>query len=91
MLLNDLMHNRKPKPGPILIGGEEGVEDATEVLRRYAESRILHDHLDSVAQRPPRESAHITGPDRQRSLGGHRLQRIQDQVQNRLLQQPGAC
>src|ERR1039458_2820518 len=83
MLLNDTVGYREAKAGALLgaLGGKEWIVDAMQVLRRDPVAGIgnLHPRTQPVGPR-----AHFQGAAR-----AHGVARVQEQVEEHLLQFPG--
>src|SRR6267154_2321653 len=80
MLAHDAIRNRKPQSGPLFRAfcGEERVVDTGHVLGWNALPAIHY--IDTC------EPVFTTGPHSQRSSGFHRIARIQEKIQENLLQ-----
>ncbi len=96
-LLHDSVRAREPEAGPLAdaLGREERVEDPVADLARHPAALIL-DREDDVPSGLELEAARIVGtdfgvarPDRQRAAVGHRVARVQREVEEHLLHLAG--
>ena len=81
-LAHDLHRDRQPEPGAHRAGGEERIEDLLHQLLGDPDAGVAERH---VHHRAPRAVAAHAGRDRELAALGHRLDRVQAQVQEHLL------
>src|ERR1039457_6953808 len=74
---DDPLHDHQPQAGAFLLGGVEGLEDAVDLLLRYAAAGIGHAEPDAVGA--------FAGLQREGAAGGHGLESILDEVDEDLL------
>src|SRR4051812_3409573 len=89
VLLDDPVRHREPQAGATrrsvarhVLCGEERIVDSVYMLRRNAGAGVTHGDVNTVA---------VRGGNGERSAAGHRVLRVQEQVQEHLLQLSGVA
>jgi hypothetical protein len=86
VVLHDALADGQAQAGALLLGGEEGDEEAAQVTRRNAHPGVAKAHLQEGGRGPAPGRAAQAGRDLQLASLGHGLQGVEGQVEEHLAQ-----